>query len=147
MSRRFSPAVSTLGPVPRVTLRDVEHETDRNLEFDLLALAERARDDRTFADELYCALCNADWVHNDGTEWRGTWRYAAGIVAHVRGRGEDYLDFYCSPTGAEGTISDRVGEAMAALGWHGTGHGAPLRLINFATGERKVFVDGEWVDG
>jgi hypothetical protein len=35
---------------------------------------------------------------------------------------------------------------MAALGWHGTGHGAPLRLINLATGERKVLVDGEWVD-
>jgi hypothetical protein len=125
---------------------DVGYETERNLEFDLQALAGKARDDRAFAEELYCALCNADWVHDDGTEWRGSWRYAAEIVARLRGRGEDDLDFYCSPTGLEGTISGRVGAGMAALGWRGTGHGAPLRMIDFAPGERKVFVDGEWVE-
>jgi hypothetical protein len=27
-----------------------------------------------------------------------------------------------------------------------TGHGAPLRRIDFATGESKVFVDGDWID-
>lgn len=48
--------------------------------------------------------------------------------------------------GAEGTISERVGAAMAALGWHRTGHGSPLRLIDFATGESTVFVDGDWID-
>jgi hypothetical protein len=76
----------------------VEHVTDRDLESDLQALADRARRDRAFADELYGALCNADWAHDDGTEW------------------------------------------------HGTGHGARLRLVDFATGEHKVLVDGEWVD-
>jgi hypothetical protein len=65
-------------------------------------------------------------------------------VADLRRRGESYLDFYCS--GAEGTISERVSTEMAALGWHGTGHGARLRLVDFATGEHKVLVDGEWVD-
>ena len=122
------------------------HETERNLENDLRALADRVRDDDACADELYCALCNADWVHDDGTEWSGSWRYAAGVVATLRDRGEAYLDFYCSPSGAEGTISARVAEAMAALGWHGTGHGAHLRLIDFSTGESKVFIDGEWQD-
>ena len=121
-------------------------ESDRDLEYDLLALAPRARGDRGFADELYCALCNADWVHDDGTEWHGSWRYVADLVAHLRGRGEGYLDFYCSPSGGEGTISEQVAEAMAALGWRGTGHGRPLRLIDFATGESKVLVDGEWRD-
>lgn len=101
---------------------------------------------RRVADELYCALCNAVWVHDDGTEWHGSWRYAAGVVADLRDRGECYLDLYCSPSGAEGTISERVAEALAALGWHGTGHGAPLRLIDFRTGESNVPVDGEWVD-
>jgi hypothetical protein len=119
---------------------------ERDLERDLRALAGRAGRDDAFADELYCALCNADWVHDDGTEWRGSWRHAGGVVAELRGKGEGYLDFYCSPSGAEGTISERVGAAMAALGWHGTGHGAPLRRIDFATGESKVFVDGDWID-
>jgi hypothetical protein len=102
----------------------VEPNADRDLEHDLLALADRAREDLALADELYCALCNADWVHEDGSEWRGSWRYSAGLVASIRGRGEDYLDFYCSPSGAEGTISERVSDAMAALGWHGAGHGS-----------------------
>jgi hypothetical protein len=56
-------------------------------------------------------------------EWPGgTWRYVADVVAHLRGRGEDYLDFYCS--GGEGAITDRVAAAMDALGWRGVGHGA-----------------------
>jgi hypothetical protein len=39
-----------------------------------------------------------------------------------------------------------VADALAALGWHGTGHGAPLRLIAFSSGEIKILVDGEWVE-
>jgi hypothetical protein len=116
----------------------------RDLEHDLKALAERAREDRDFAVELYAGLCNADWTHADGTEWSGSWRYAADVVAHLRGRGEDYLDFYCA--GGEGEITDRVADALAHLGWHGVGHGASLRLIDFSTGEVKVLgADGEWV--
>lgn len=121
-------------------------DVSRDLEYDLRALADLAGHDDVFADELYCALCNADWVHDDGTEWSASWRYAAGVVAELRGRGECYLDFYCSPSGAEGTISERVGAAMTVLGWHGTGHGAPLRLIDFRTGESKILVDGAWID-
>jgi len=95
---------------------------DRNLEYDLMQLAPALRDHHGFADELYCALCNTEWAHDDGTEWTGSWRYAAGIVAHLRGRGEDYMDFYCSGGGSEGTISSRVRDALATLGWHGSGH-------------------------
>ncbi|MGO9751500.1 MAG: hypothetical protein ACLP8S_00950 [Solirubrobacteraceae bacterium] len=121
-------------------------EGERKLESDLSALANRLRTDDAFADELYCALCNSDWVHDNGTEWSGSWRYSAGVVAELRELGECYLDFYCSPTQAEGTISERVATALAELGWHGTGHGCELRLIDFRTGESKVWRDGEWVD-
>lgn len=121
-------------------------EPARRLESDLSALADRLRTDDAFADELYCALCNADWRHDDGTEWSGSWRYSAGLVADLRELGECYLDFYCSASQAEGTISDRVTHALAELGWHGTGHGTRLWLINPRTGERKFWRDGEWVD-
>jgi hypothetical protein len=63
----------------------------------------------------------------------------------VSAPGECYLDFYCSPTQAEGTISERVATAMAELGRHGTGHGSEPQLIDFRTGESKVWRDGEWV--
>jgi hypothetical protein len=89
-------------------------EPERRLESDLSALANRLRTDDAFADELYCALCNSDWRHDDGTEWSGSWRYSAGV--------------------------------MAELGWHGTGHGSELRLIDFRTGGSKVWRDGQWVD-
>src|SRR3954454_4413680 len=96
-----------------------------DLEHDVKALADRARDERDFAIELYGALCNADWRHDAGTRWPGgSWRYVAGVVADLRGCGEDSLDFYSA--GGEGYISNRVAEAMAALGWHGVGHGATL---------------------
>jgi hypothetical protein len=117
----------------------------RHLEHDLKALADRARTERDFAVELYGSLCNAEWRHDDGSRWPGgSWRYVAEVVAHLRLGGEDYLDFYCS--GGEGEISGRVADAMAELGWHGTGHGAPLRKVDLRTGESQVLgEDGEWI--
>jgi hypothetical protein len=124
----------------------VEHETEHRLQSDLVALAARIRADDAFADELYCALCNTDWQHDDGTEWSGSWRYAAGLMAELRELGECYLDFYCSASGGEGTVTERVEVAMADLGWHGTAHGRQLWRIDYRTGERKVWIDGDWVD-
>jgi hypothetical protein len=102
---------------------------ERDLEQDIKALANRARGDREFAVELYGALCKAEWRHDDCTEWPGdTWRYVADVVADLRGRGKSYEDFYCS--GGEGEITERVAEAMSAIGWGGVGHGMRLREIN-----------------
>ena len=119
---------------------------DRDLEFDLQALASRLRDDRGFADEMYCALCNTDWTHVDGTEWHRAWRYSAGLVATLRGRGEDYFDFYCMCACEEGTISDRVAAAMAELGWTGQGHGSKAIYALEPSGKQTVWVDGDWMD-
>jgi hypothetical protein len=117
----------------------------RDLEHDLKSLADRAGSDPGFAVELYGALCNASWHHDDGTEWPGgTWRCVAALVADLRGYGENYLDFYCS--GGEGEITERVTAAMDALGWHGVGHGVRLRKIDLRTGTVEVLGDdGEWI--
>ena len=114
---------------------------DRSLELDLQALSPELRADDAFAVEVYCALCNVDWRHADGTTGHGSWRYSAGLVATLRGRGEDYLDFYCSGlrAHAEGTISERAARALAALGWTGTGHGSEeVHATNFWTGETRT---------
>jgi len=118
---------------------------ERDLEYDLRALADQARNEREFAVELYRGLCNADWRHNDGTEWDGgSWRYVGDLVAHLRGRRECYLDYYAS--GGEGEITDRVAQAMAAIGWRGVGHGRRLRKVDFVSGKVEVLSDdGDWV--
>jgi hypothetical protein len=66
------------------------------------------------------------------------------LIADLRGRGECYLDYYAS--GGEGEITDRVAQAMAPIGWHGVGHGARLRKIDFCSGRVEVLSDdGQWV--
>lgn len=124
----------------------MSHTADRDLEFDLQQLAPRMREDLQFASEVYCALCNTDWRHADGTEWHGSWRYSAGLVATLRGRGEDYIDFYCTRACEEGTISDRVAAAMAELGWTGQGHGSKVIYAVEPTGEQRVWVNGDWIN-
>lgn len=71
--------------------------------------------DDGFAKEFYAAACNADWTHESGYVENATWRGNGGWVAELRGRGENYLDFYCS--GGEGTITPRVEAELERLGW------------------------------
>jgi hypothetical protein len=101
-----------------------------DLESDLIADARiraLAKDD-DLAEELYGAMCNMDWVTLDGVNadepWSCSWRYAGGIVADLRERGEEYIDFYCG--GNEGTVTPRVRMEMERLGWKPLDEGAVL---------------------
>ena len=82
----------------------------------------RVRHDPSFAQELYAALCNNQFVHVDMEHpedeyWSCTWRYAGGVIAGTVAVMGDYLDYYCS--GNEGEISPRIAEALAEIGWSG----------------------------
>lgn len=75
-----------------------------NLEYDLRSTAwilEKARNSEAYAQNLYAALCNNDFVKNDvfpilkEERWSCSWRYAGGIIADMREQG-DYIDWYCS---------------------------------------------------
>jgi hypothetical protein len=54
-----------------------------------------------YAQNLYAALCNNEFVKNDlwsvlkDERWSCSWRYAGEIISSIREEG-DYLDFYCS---------------------------------------------------
>lgn len=74
-----------------------------NLEYDLRTseyIAEKCKVEH-YAQNLYAALCNNDFVKNDvwpiltDEAWGCSWRYAGGIVADIRQEG-DYIDWYCS---------------------------------------------------
>lgn len=96
---------------------DIKKEADPawardNMEYDLRAcewMVAKVRAREEYAQNLYAAMCNRDFQKNDvwpllkGQTWSCSWRYAGGIVAHMRGEG-DYIDWYCS--GIKGRLDD-----------------------------------------
>ena len=115
-------------------LNDIEREQDpewakNNMEYDLRScewMVAKVRAREEYAQNLYAAMCNRDFQKNDvwpllaNRTWSCSWRYAGGIVAHMRGEG-DYIDWYCSGI-RSGMLSDedRKGmtqEAIARYEW------------------------------
>ena len=85
-------------------------------------------EDQKYADYFYLALCNNVWKKNS-QEATWSFREAGGVVADLRGKGEDYLNFYCYmdddtvmidgvPTPiSEGYVSNEIRKDFASLGW------------------------------
>ena len=123
--------------------RDQERMQDpkwqkNNLEYDLRStkwICDRAKSNKTYAQNLYAAMCNQDWQRNavwpllKGETWTCSWRYAGGIVADMCESG-DYIDWYCSGIQGEpdegwvdlghvpeGTVTDDIREDLFKLGW------------------------------
>lgn len=73
------------------------------------------REDECLCAEMWCAVANQDWRHDNGDTAGYSFRAAGDLVAGVVGRG-NYMDWYCS--GPDGEVSERVREALAQGGWH-----------------------------
>ena len=108
---------------------------ENNLEYDLLTtewILNKVRASDAYAQNLYAAMCNMQFVKNDiwpllkDQRWSASWRSAGGIVANMREEG-DYMDWYCSGIGAkegdysnyvgEGNVTDEIRADLALLGW------------------------------
>jgi hypothetical protein len=102
-----------------------------NLEYDLRTtdwILEKVRTNPVYAQNLYAALCNNDFQKADVMPiltdqlWHCSWRYAGGIIAHMRQEG-DYIDWYCSGYSesegvvSEATVTDEVRDDFGRLGW------------------------------
>lgn len=111
---------------------DPEFQED-NLEYDLRTcewMLHKVRDSEVYAQNLYCALCNNDFVKHEVMPilkeqlWHCSWRYAGGIIADMRQEG-DYIDWYCSGIRddyeggyvAESDITEEIKQDLLALGW------------------------------
>ena len=109
-----------------------------NMEYDLRStqwICHKVKSNKTYAQNLYAAMCNMQFVKNDvwplikDQRWSASWRYAGGIVADMREEG-DYIDWYCSGIECktdedwidlghvpEGTVTDEIREDLFKLGW------------------------------
>lgn len=123
--------------------KEMEKESDwakNNLEYDLRStdwILSKVREKQTYAQNLYAALCNNEFVRADmwpilkEEYWSCTWRYAGGIIADMQQQG-DYIDWYCSGIGdglgngdddgsrgyvGEGLVTDEIEQDLKTLGW------------------------------
>lgn len=103
-----------------------------SLEYDLLTtdwILEKVRNSESYAQNLYAAMCNTEFVKNDvwpvlqDERWGCSWRYAGGIIADMLEKG-DYIDWYCSGIGGdnngyvgEGYVTKEIREDLLRLGW------------------------------
>ena len=98
----------------------------------------KLRDSKTYAQNLYAALCNMQWQKAEiipiltDELWSCSWRSAGGIVADLRNCDEDYMNWYCSGIGgglgtddpipeqyvSEGIVTDEIKHDLGLLGWH-----------------------------
>lgn len=135
----------------KINATDVAWQQD-NLEYDLRSTAwicDKARTSTSYAQNLYAALCNRDFQRLDvipiltDKRWSCSWRYAGGILAHMREYG-DYMEWYCSGIQSavtdaeienftekehanyvessrfvcEGVVTDEIREDLRTLKWH-----------------------------
>jgi hypothetical protein len=119
-------------------------DTTGQLDLDICqcpALVDKIRTNESYAQNLYAAMCNQSWQHQDvwtvltNKTWSCSWRSAGGIIADIRQEG-DYMDWYCSGMvkghpdddlgGAdtikdyvpEGTVTEEIKWDLAQIGWH-----------------------------
>ena len=122
--------------------QDPEWQKD-NLEYDLRStkwICDKVKASESYAQNLYAAMCNNDfqkldtWPILTDKRWHCSWRYAGGIIADMREKG-DYIDWYCSgikggyelgggieedphPTWVnESVVTDEIREDLKQLGW------------------------------
>ena len=128
-------------------LVDPEWQKD-NMEYDLRStkwICDKVKASDTYAQNLYAAMCNMQFVKLDvipilkDQRWSASWRHSGGIIADMQEKG-DYINWYCSGMGGlaggwdqdsetfeqwqartkyvpEGVVTEEIQEDLKKLGW------------------------------
>jgi hypothetical protein len=120
-------------------LADPQWQKD-NMEYDLRSsewMCDKARNSDTYAQNLYAAMCNMQFIKLEvvpilkNQRWSASWRKSGGIIADMREQG-DYIDWYCSGMGEglgngdedgtkgyvpEGQVTEEITNDLKTLGW------------------------------
>lgn len=88
----------------RLELEETDEWKQDNMEYDLRRtkwICDKAKANEVYAQNLYAAMCNNEFVKNDvwplltDKRWSCSWRSAGGVIANMIEKG-DYIDWYCS---------------------------------------------------
>ena len=83
-------------------------------------MAKLRAEDNAYAQNLYAAWCNMQWCKRElwpvlkEDYWTASWRRSGGIVADLRNKGEDYIDYYCSGMGGLASYDETEGDDYMA---------------------------------
>lgn len=112
MMRRVD-AVTDANPRPetrRAAVRSLDYDIQRSER-----IVEKMLDD-TYAECMYSAMTNTEWICRDTNEnWTASFRSAGSIVASLRPFKEDYMDFYCCRE--EGVVTKEIEKDLNSIGW------------------------------
>ena len=101
-------------------------------------IKQKVRTDEVYAQNLYAALCNMQWVKDDSVKaWHCSWRYAGSVVATMNGEG-DYLDWYFSSSlfskegfVNEGAVTDCIINDLKEIGFKNINYAqCPVLLLS-----------------
>lgn len=121
----------------------IEYDLQEEIQNCPWIMAKIQAEDRYYAQNLYAAWCNMQWCKREmwpilsERYWSASWRGAGRIVAELRGKGEDYMDYYCSGMiglstynveegdklmankkyASEGVVTDEIAKDLYDLGW------------------------------
>ena len=105
----------------RVEKIEYEYYNDFDKKFDedfRELFTERLKQNENFGCELWSAMANVSWFHDDDPEQtycRRSFRSAGSLIAVMEGK-DKYTKWYCS--GPYETVSEYIAQAMASKGWH-----------------------------
>lgn len=97
----------------------MQHDMYRDIQ-DCQWIKDKIRNSKAYAQNMYAAMCNMQWQKRDvmpilkDEMWSCSWRSAGGIVASIRGNGEDYMDWYCSGMGGLKALEEEDEEQVKA---------------------------------
>lgn len=79
-----------------------------------MVCGDRMRESQEAAQQVWSALANVEWLHENGDDAGYSFRAAGDLIASIVGSG-DYLNYYCNSPYA--TVEDWIEDAMATQGW------------------------------